>query len=131
MQLVHPRRNVNYRRVIDALADSIAELNSVKAEGVAPAAPSVLAVPRDFDVDAFVDELLRTLDQRAAESGTGRLGDAAADAAAEHSASSQEFVALPAFIGALNTALAIAGFVTSTYQVYEIFKKFQSRRRGK
>ncbi len=142
MQLVHPRPNVNYARAIDALAAGIRELNSANLANyeigdnsrVAPAAPSVLAVPSDFDVEAFVDELLRTLDQRAAsgtDSGTGSVGDAAADAAAEHSASSQEFIPLATFMGALSTALTVAGFVTSAYEVYKVFQRSQRRRRGK
>ncbi len=132
MQLVHPRPKVNYRRVIDALADSVRELNRTNRadcdiEGIArftPAAPPVIAVPGDFDVDAFVDELLRTLDQRAA-SGTGSVGDAAADAAAEHSASSQEF----AFLGFLSAASTIAGFALTTYELIQIYQKSQRGRR--
>lgn len=140
MQLVHPRPNVNYRRVIDALADSIAELNRTNRAAhdiedsarFTPAAPSVIAVPSDFDVDAFVDELLRTLDQRAAsgaDSGTGSLGDAAADAAAEHSASSQEFFALPAFLGFLSAATTIAGFALTTVELYNVYQKSRRGRR--
>ncbi len=112
MQLVHPRPKVNYRRVIDALADSIAELNSVKAECVAPAAHEAPS----FDVDGLV-ELLRTLDQRAAsgaESAGYSLGDAAADAAAEHSASSQEFLAT---LAAFGPAIAALGTLLGLYNV--------------
>jgi hypothetical protein len=137
MQLVHPRPKVNYRRVIDALADSIRELNRTNRAAhdiedrarVAPAAPPVIAVPSDFDVDAFVEELLRTLDQRAAESGTGSVGDEAAHAAAEHSASSQEFVALPAFLGFLSAASTIAGFALTTYELIQIYQRSQRGRR--
>jgi hypothetical protein len=137
MQLVHPRPKVNYRRVIDALADSIRELNRTNRAAhdiedsarFTPAAPSVIAVPSDFDVDAFVEELLRTLDQRAAsgtDSGTGSVGDAAADAAAEHSASSQEL--LP-FLGFLSAASTIAGFALTTYELIQIYQKSQRGRR--
>jgi hypothetical protein len=133
MQLVHPRPKVNYRRVIDALADSIAELNSTNRAAhdikdsarVAPAAPSVISMPGDFDVDAFVDELLRTLDQRAA-SGDYSVGDAAADAAAEHSASSQEFIP---FLGFLSAASTIAGFALTTYELIQIYQKSRRGRR--
>ena len=140
MQLVHPRPKVNYRRVIDALAVSIAELNRTNRadcdiEDIArftPAAPSVISMPGDFDVDAFVDELLRTLDQRAAsgaDGGTGSVGDAAADAAAEHSASSQEFVAFPAFLGFLSAASTVAGFALTTYELIQIYQRSQRGRR--
>ncbi len=136
MQLVHPRPKVNYRRVIDALADSIAELNRTNradcdikdSARVAPAAPSAISMPGDFDVDAFVDELLRTLDQRAAsgtDSGTGGVGDAAADAAAEHSASSQEFP----FLAALSAASTIAGFALTTYELYNAYRRSRRGRR--
>ncbi len=141
MQLVHPRPKVNYRRAIDALADSVRELNSTNravhdiedSARVAPAAPSVIALPGDFDVDAFVDELLRTLDQRAAsgaassaDSGGYSVGDAAADAAAEHSASSQEL--LP-FLGLISAASTIAGFALTTYELYNVYRRSQRGRR--
>ncbi len=128
MQLVHPRRNVNYTRVVDALADSIAELNRADTKCVAPALPTVPS----FDVEGLIDDILSELDQRAdsgADSGGYSVRDAiAADAAAEHSASSQEFVAVATVFTALSTALAVYGVARNAFSLYQMFQRRRRRR---
>ena len=109
--------NVNYARVVDALAGSIGELN--RANRVAPASP---AEP-SFDVEGLLDELLRELDHN----NGGSIADAAADAAAENSASSQEFFQLVPIFTALSTALAVYGVAKDAYSLYQMFR--QRRRR--
>jgi hypothetical protein len=122
MQLVHPRRNVNYTRVVDALADSITELNRANTKCVAPALPTVPS----FDVEGLIDDILSELDQRA-DSGAESAADAAADAAAEHSASSQEFVAFATVFTALSTALAVYGVARDAFSLYQMFQRRRRR----
>ena len=110
--------NVNYRRVVDALTDAIGELNRAPHAPHAPHAELSAA-----DVEGLLYKLL--LDGE----GTHSIGDAAAYAAAEHRASSQEFAQLLPFVPLISTVIAGLGLGVSAWQAFESVSSSRRRRR--
>ena len=115
--------NVNYGRVVDALADAIRELNRAPH---APHAPH--AELSSDDVACAIYEILLALERG---DGSG-IADAAADAAAEHGASSQEFAFLLPFLPFVPVGALGVGAISTALQAYAMFgPKRRSGRRGR
>ena len=116
--------NVDYKGVVDALADAVQELNRGSHAPHAPHAAHAELLST-FDVEGLIDELLLMPERSGAYAHSGSsIADTAADAAAaEHSASAQEFIQLVPIFTALSTALAVYGVAKDAYSLYQMFRR--------
>ena len=128
--------NVDYKRVVDALADAVQELNRGSHAPHAPHAPHAAhAELSGADLADAIYEALLALERGGGSDGNDGSGiaDAAAHAAAERGASSQEFAFLLPLLPWVPFAALGLTAVGTGMQVYDFLvpqknKKIKSKR---